>query len=178
MRSGLIDNQLLLHQGVISRFTFNNVLGIALRLEAFEWAENFVQTYTPHLRPSFREATRHFSRARLAFARKEYQSCLRHLQGAGYDDLFNQMAAKILALKVYFHLEEFDVLEHQIKSMNMFLRRHKNIGYHYKNWRNILKYMAKLITLNPHDRKAVRLLRERIAEESVLTEKPWLLAQL
>ena len=62
--------------------------------------------------------------------------------------------------------------------MKAFLRRKEIIGYHRRNYRNIIRYTIKLLHLNPHDKAAAQQLRDKIGAEAVLTEKAWLLAQL
>ena len=52
------------------------------------------------------------------------------------------------------------------------------MGYHKKNYLNIVQFTKKLLSTNLYDSKEKENLRKRIEEEEVLTEKKWLLERL
>ena len=81
-------------------------------------------------------------------------------------------------MKVYFETGEFDLLDAHLKTMRMFIRRNKRMGYHHRNWQNIVRFTQKLMELNPFDQQEREVLRQAIEQEEVLTEREWLLGQL
>lgn len=176
-RRGL-DDDLLLEAGKLSRFTYNNVTGIALRLAELDWAETFVEQYRDELDPDYREATYNLNAARLAYARRDFDRALRHLQQADYRDLINNLVAKTLQLKIYYESGEYDLLDAHLRTMRSFLRRQRRLGYHQRNYLNIVRLTRKLLTSNPYDRQARAQLRAEIEGAEPLTEKGWLLEQL
>ncbi len=173
-----IEATLLLEGGKLSRFTFNNIVGIGLRLEELDWVENFMQQYRDALPAAYREVTFRLNAARLAYARRDFDRALRDLQRADYSDLINNMVAKTLQLKIYYENEEFDLLEAHLRTMRAYLRRQRRMSYHQRNYLNIVRFTQKLITTNPFDREARAKLKEEIKHTEPLTEKEWLLAQL
>ena len=174
-RSGL-ETELLVEDGKLSRFTYNNVVGLSIRIpDVWEWVEWFVEAYRDHLEPEHRESYFSLSSARLEFARKNYDRALLHLQRADYRDLINNLVAKTLQMKIYFEMEEHGLLESHLRTMRMFIRRKKKLGYHRENWSNIVRYTRKLMELNPFDEEARQVLRSEIKAEEILTEKEWLL---
>ena len=173
-----LDMELLLEQGQISRFTYNNIVAIALNRGDLEWVDGFIKTYSDHLNETYREATYHLNLSRLAFAKKDFKDALSHLQKTDHDDLISHMTAKILQMKIYYELREFDSLDYLIQSLRIFIQRKKRIGYHYHLWRNILKYTQKLSRVNPYDKAAINRLKTQIREEALLPEREWLLAKL
>ncbi len=173
-----LENDLLMEKGHLSRFTYNNIVGIAIRAGEWQWAEAFVHQYQPHLKAEYRDVTFHLCAARLAFARKAYDQALQHLQKADYRDLINNMVGKILQLKIYYELQEFDLLHTHLKTTYTFVRRNKKISYHLRNYHNILQLTGKLLKLNPYDKAAKGQLHEQILEKDPLTEKDWLLEKL
>ena len=173
-----LETEVLLENGDLSRFTYNNAIGIALRLQEFDWAERFLHHYRPYLEAGQEEAAFSLNAARLAFARRQYGQVLAHLQRADYRDLINNMVAKTLQMKAYYELEEFDLLEAHLRSMRAFLRRKRHIGYHQQNFLNIIRYTQKLLALNPMDREAGKALEESIRNAEPLTEKEWLLEKV
>ncbi|MCO6489803.1 MAG: hypothetical protein J5I98_15410 [Phaeodactylibacter sp.] len=172
-----LETEVLLENGALSRFTYNNAIGIALRLQEYGWAERFLNHYRPYLEASQQEAAYSLNAARLAFARRQYGQVLAHLQRADYRDLINNMVAKTLQMKAYCELEEFDLLEAHLRTMRAFLRRKRHIGYHQQNYLNIIRYTQKLLALNPMDKEAAKALEEEIRNAEPLTEKGWLLGK-
>ncbi|MCB0519706.1 MAG: hypothetical protein H6577_08820 [Lewinellaceae bacterium] len=174
-----LKTELLLENGLLSRFAYNNIVGIALRLEQeWDWAGWFVGHYKDYLEPAQREATFSLNAARIAYARQRYDDALLHLQRADYKDLINSMVAKVLQLKIYFEKGELELLDAHLRTMRMFVRRNKRMGYHHRNWQNIVHFTQKLVELNPFDQQQRAALKTAIEKEEVLTEKEWLLGQL
>ncbi|MBI1224683.1 MAG: hypothetical protein GC192_05565 [Bacteroidetes bacterium] len=174
-----LKTEMLLEDGQLSRFAYNNITGIAMRLpDEWAWAEQFVTNYRTYLEPAAQEAAYSLNMARLAFAKKRYDDALAYLQLADYKDFINGMAARILQLKIYFEKREIELLDAHLRTLRMFIRRKKRMGYHYQNWLNIVHFTQKLMEMNPFDEEQRLALRAAVAAETILTEKEWLLAQL
>ncbi|MEI6411853.1 MAG: hypothetical protein WCR52_20850 [Bacteroidota bacterium] len=173
-----LERDLLLENNLLSRFAFNNITAIALRVGELNWAEDFIHRYKPRLERSFREATADLNLARVAYARKDYGKALQHLQRADYKDLMNNLTAKTLQLKIYYETDEFDLLESHLDSMKTFIRRHTAIGYHRTNYSRIVYYTRRLMQLNRFDAAAKAGLKDQLAGEEGLTEKGWFLEML
>ena len=173
-----LEEVVLLEKEKLSRFSYNNIVGISLRLGDLKWASWFVETYKNNLDASYRDVTYSLSAARLAFELKDFDKALSRLQTADYNDLINSMVAKVLLLKIYYKTNETDLLYSHLKTMKMFIQRNKKMGYHYENWSNIVRYTQRLMELNFFDKKAIQDLRCLIEKEEILTEKRWLLSQL
>lgn len=175
---GALTRELLLENGVLSRFAFNNIVAISLRVGDVAWAEDFILKYKNLLERQYREATAGLNLARVAYARKDFATALSHLQRADYKDLMNNLTAKTLQLKIYYETDAYDLLASHLSSMKNFIRRHTAIGYHRTNYSRVVHFTQKLMEINLKDAKAVGLLREQIAAEKILTEKEWLLEML
>ena len=116
--------------------------------------------------------------ARLFFEKDEYQQVIQLLNAMKIDELTVQLDVKVILLKTYYELEEWNVLFSLIDSFKIFLRRKKGLGYHKDNYTNIIKYVKQLNNLNHYDKEAVKKLKEQIAETHLLTEKKWLLEKI
>lgn len=173
-----LENNLLLEHGVFLRHSFNNIVGIALRLDDFAWTETFVKDYKNALPEQYRTTVFHLNSARLNYAQKNYDEALLHLQKSDYRDILDNMVAKILQMKIYYETEQFDLLDSHLNTLKMYIRRNKKISYHYENWRNIIQYMQKITEVNPFDKEAKSKLEIAIKKEDILTERTWLLKQL
>lgn len=176
-KQGLTDG-LLFESGKLSRFAFNNIVGIALRIDNTNWVEHFIQSHEHRLPEAYRHTTFNLNMARLAFVRKHFKQALRHLLQVESEDLGNDMTAKILQAKIYYELDEMKTLESLLQSTLVHINRKKKIGYHHQLWKNIIHYIQKIMSVNPYDKKAISALKNEIQREEILTEKEWLLEKL
>lgn len=173
-----LESELLLEGGRISRFTYNNATGIALRLKDWPWADWLVHSYRDRLDPAHRDATYCLNAARLHYAQQHFREAMLLLQKADYKDVIHNLTARTLQLKIYFELQEYDLLDAHLKNMYTYLRRNKLIGYHQHNYLNIAKWTQRIMTANLNDPLEKEKIRRGIVQEEPLTEKHWLLQQL
>jgi hypothetical protein len=94
-----------------------------------------------------------------------------------YDDVLQNLAAKVMLCKIYYLLDESDALENQLDSIQIYIRRKKVLGYHKDNYQAIVRFMRRLVALNPNDPAQKYALRQQIAAAAVLTEREWLMKQ-
>ncbi len=176
-QSGL-DNKVFLENNILSRWTYNNIIIAGLKLEAFDWVEKFIYDYKTYLQTQHQESSFSFNLAKFYFEKGDYQAAMPLLMKMEYDDFFHNMVAKTTLAKIYFELKELDALENLLNSMKVYIQRQRIIGYHKENYRNILRFMKKLMYLNFGDADKINELKERIRSTKVLTEKNWFLAKL
>lgn len=167
----------LIGNGVLSRFTYHNIVASGLRCGELDWVENFIHGYNQYLERQYRESSLSFNLARLEYARHRFDSVLTLLQKANYNDPLLHLAAKTLLLKTYFVLDEYDLLHSHLDAMRNYIHRKKVLGYHRKNYLNIIRFTERLLQ-HSHDSRKRKALRAEIEREQVLTEKEWLLEQL
>ena len=176
-KEGMAES-ILIENNLISRFAFNNMVAMALLLKEFDWIDEFIKTSADKLETTFREQTVSFNFARLEFAKKNYGKALVHLQSAEYNDLVNILISKMLLVKIYFELEEFDSLSFQLDSFQQFIRRREVSDYHRTNFLNIIRFVKKIMALPTFDKTEKRKLKKEIEEEKILTERAWLMEKI
>ncbi len=175
-KDGLIKGHLL-DNGVLSHFTYYNIVAAGLHTREYEWVEAFIPRYRNSLERSYRDSAFSFNLARLKFARKAYNEALELLQHSNYHEPLLNMAAKTMAIKIYYALGEHEVLSAHLEAFIKYIRRKPGLGYHRNNYLVLARYTQKLISLNWNDKSEVQALRQRIESEPVLTEREWLLEQ-
>ncbi len=175
---GAMSRKLLLENGQISRFAFNNIIAIALRVGELDWVEHFILEHKNLLERQWREATASLGLARVAYARRDFKTALLNLQRSDYKDLINNLTAKTLQLKIFYEAGEYELLENHLKGMKNYIRRHTSIGYHRTNYGLIVAYTQQLMGLDFKKREAMEALRAAIVGEEILTEKEWFLEML
>ncbi|MBP6827567.1 MAG: hypothetical protein KA165_13480 [Saprospiraceae bacterium] len=169
---------LLLENGLLSHFAYNNITAIAIKVGDADWAEGFIHEYAPFLEKKHSEPSFHLNLARVEYKRRNLKSALLHLQQADYKDLINNLIAKTLQLKIYYETSEFDALDAHLQSMQTFIHRQRVIGYHKTNYLNMIRFTRRLMQQHPDGRAARETLRQQIETEPVLTEKEWFLEQI
>lgn len=165
-----------LTDGSLSRYTYQNAATIGLVMHELEWVEGFVHEYRSALKEEHRESLFNFNLARLEYQRRDLGKALQLLQKAEYKDLMLSLAAKTLQLKIFFELQEFDLLESHLQAIRAFIRRKKVMGYHRENYLNTVHFTQKLLETNLFDKEERAVLRREIEETKAVAEKEWLLA--
>ncbi|PHI19910.1 hypothetical protein CEQ90_10180 [Lewinellaceae bacterium SD302] len=162
-------------RGRIGIFTFNNIVGVALKLGEVGWADEFLEANASRLPQEKREEVVSLNRARLAYEKSDYDATLSFLQTADYQDFIHHFTARLLQLKIFFERDDFNLLTSHLRSTKSLLGRRKNIGYHQRNYRNIFRLAEKIVRIPPGDREVAGQLKAQIMATDPCTEKEWLL---
>ncbi|MFN0214974.1 MAG: hypothetical protein ACKVT2_12025 [Saprospiraceae bacterium] len=168
-----------LENGIFSRFSYKNIVAIGLKLKESIWIEQFLQSYTPLLSPEFREHYARFCLAKLCYQKHDYNQVQTLLHELAFDDVFLDLDARVLLLKIYFETAEWRLLEGFLTSFERFVSRKKMLAYHAPNYRNIIQFTAKLMWWKCGKRtfseEELDELRQQISAAKPLTEREWLL---
>ncbi|HFA49501.1 MAG TPA: hypothetical protein ENJ95_10855 [Bacteroidetes bacterium] len=170
-----LERGYFLNNGLLSRFTYRNVVTTCLALKAFDWLEQFLLEYKSKLEKPFRESAYNFNLARLEFERKEYGSALQLLQKSEFKDLLLNLSAKAIILKIFYETGEYGALDSHLDAMQRFIRRKKIIGYHRENYLKTILFVRKLMEV--YEKKELAGLKEEIKGAKSVAEKGWLLEQ-
>jgi len=173
-----IEKNIFIANNLLSRWTFTNTVGVALKLKEFKWAENFIANYNQYLEEKYRESFLYFNYAMFYYEKGNYTKVLEVIQKYEFTDMLVNLNAKIILVKVYYELDEIKVLESFLESMRAYIQRKKVIGYQKIVYKNMLKYTKKLLKVNPYSKAQKEKLKLEIEAAKPLTEKAWLLKQL
>lgn len=173
-----LDYNILIKDNVLSRFTYKNIVTAALRLKEIHWTKQFLKQYTPYLNSKYQKNYHHFASAKLLYTKGDYDETMRLLFQVEYDDLFLNLDAKMILLKIYYEQGSTDALESLLNSFYIYLQRKEIMGYHQSNYKNIIKFTRKLLYLATYDKDNLKKIQEQIEQASPLTEKSWLLEQI
>ncbi len=172
------SRDVIAENNLLTRATYLNIITIGLRLQEYAWIENFINEHTQQLEEDIRENTENFSRARLSYELKDYETAMRLLVIVDLKHPVYNLLAKTLLLKIYYELDEYDAMESQLDSMTTYIRRKKIAELRQDNFNNIVRFVRQLSRIPHGDRTKLAKLRDRIEATSPLTEKKWLLEQL
>ncbi|MEL6968952.1 MAG: hypothetical protein AAFZ63_08700 [Bacteroidota bacterium] len=173
-----LKSKVLLHNETISNFTYTNIVAKAIVCKDFDWAMQFIESYRSLLEPQHQESSFFYNMAWLKYEQQAYDEALGLLNQINISDLLLNIAAKTIALKIYYELGEFDLLYSHMEAMQAFLRRKKMMAYHKESYANTIKYLKKVLDL-PLGERAKRLqLKAEVDGIRAIAEKKWLLKQL
>ncbi len=173
-----LELDIYIESGVIPRFMYKNIVTAGLIERDFDWVEAFIYNYKDKLEEKYREATFVFNLANMHYYKLEYRKAMELLREVVFDDILTDLAARRVLLKIYYELNEFEVLGSFLDALKNFLYRHKEINYHKQNYLNLVKFTRRLINVNPYDKDAVKKLKSEIEQEPKLHEKNWLGVQV
>jgi hypothetical protein len=176
-RNGL-ERGIFTQNGVLSRFTFRNAVALGLMLKELDWVADFLPKFRDFLEPIYRKSTHDFSLARLEYARGNFAAALVLLQHAEYEDLLATLSAKTLVVKILYETDAHDSLFSHLDSMRIFIKRHKELGYHRENYLNLIRFTQRLAALSLSDKSAARQFLADVEATKKMTEKDWLLGKV
>lgn len=173
-----IERRLLLDNGYLSRYTYNNALLIAIALEEWEQAESLLVTYRDWLPPKDRNSAWQYNSAVFYFRKKDYaraQEILRHVE---FRDVFYNMDARRMLARIYFENGETDALDSLLDSFATYLQRKRaSLGYHKELNMNFIRFLKKITRCLPGDDESRQTLRDKILQTNYVAEREWLLGQ-
>lgn len=163
--------------GEISRFSYKNLVSLSTRLQEFDYARSFIEQYSPQLPKIYRRTYRAYALGKWYFAQKQYSealAALRDVQEA--DDLFLALDVRVMLAKIYYGLKEWALMESFLMSFKTFVQRKKRLmGYHFENYKTIIRCSLSLLQLPADDKRRRRRLQRKIQRARLLTERAWLL---
>lgn len=172
----LLEKELIYENGYIIPSTFKNIVTVGLRLEEYEWVENFLYSYKEKLAPKYRENAFIYNLAWLHFFKGEYKKTLRLLNNVEYMDVYYILDSKILLLKTYYELEEVDAFYSLIDSFYVYLRRNELISDYQKTiCLNFVKFVKKLMRIKLGDKAAAEKLLQELNENQQVASISWLI---
>lgn len=171
-----VDNQVLLEDGQLSPWTFKNMVKLGLGLGRYDWVEDFVTHYSEKLDKSKRTDAYHFNLADLNYHRKNYDLALQHLNQVEFSDIHYHLGVKVMLLKIYYESREDDAFQSLVSTFKIFLHRNKNVPGEVKE--PYLNFVNLLHELYKSGKEKHDMLRKKVQETRMLTDRSWLLQQL
>lgn len=176
-KSGL-EAEVFLNNGILSRWTYNNIAVIGLKLKEYVWVKGFITTFAEKLPEDIREGSRNLNMAYFYYETHDFEQAMQLLLQTEHDDVLHNMFGKMLLAKMYYEQSEFGVLDNLLLSFKAYITRKKGLGYHKINYLNFIKYTKKLMTVNFYDKEALEKFSAQIKDEQYLVERQWLLDRI
>ena len=170
-----LENDILLENGQLPKYTFINILNLAQLLGEHGWSRDFLERGHALLPPDERENTYRYGLAGYHFRRSEYEPVLSLLREVEFSDVFIHLDARKMLLRSYYELGEWPALASLLDSFSAYLRRQKALGYHRDSYLNLVKFSQKLIKTMGRRPGVRKRLAARIQATEAVAEREWLL---
>lgn len=177
-RRGL-ETGYLMENNQLSRYTFGNAVGAALRNKEFAWAEHFIEDFRKFLLEKEEDSIVNFNLSRLYFEKGDYSKAQQLLTRFEYDDMLFNIIAKTMLLKIYYERGDLDAFESLVESLRIYLQRKEALDPARKaSYKNLVSLMKKLLHLNIYSKQQKEKFRELVMSTNPLSEREWFLKQL
>ena len=182
-----LEKGALLWQGWLSQWDYKNIVSAGLKAGNFAWSEKFIEEYKEKVEPEARENAFTYNLACLHFEQGDYKRALRLLQHVEFIDVFYHLGAKVMLLKSYYELNDFDALNSLCDSFKIYLKRNKTLSKtHYDVNYNLVGFTRRLAELRRKSelipvveaRRKLTELRQKITEKGAVAQLAWLLGKV
>ncbi len=173
-----LESRVLMDNDVISAYNYKNIQMLALKINDYEWAEQFLNSYKKFLPEKERENLYKYNYAIYCFRKQDYTKAIQLLQEVNLKEvLFNLDARRMLA-RIYYDLKEFNALDSYIESSKIYLHRQNDIGYHKEAYTNFFRVVERFLKSDLRSTSVKDKLRQEVTETQMIVERDWLLSIL
>ena len=159
-------------------YAYKNIITIALQNKEFTWAKKFIEEYAVYLPKEERDNAYQYNMANYYYFNSNYKQCLRLLQTVQFTDVYYNLDARCIILKIYFEEKEWNLLHDHCFAFKAFVLRQKDISEHHKKgYLNLIKWTHKLSSA-VFDSKKRKIIAEKIVEQKNIRELKWLMEQI
>lgn len=160
---------------------FYNLFMLAVSLEEFEWAKDYLKKYSVYLEEKFRNNAVHYGNARIYFYEKEFEMALKEISKIkNFAFIHYKPAVKILQMMIYFELKLLPECTDAANSFIQFLRNDKLVHPDYKKvYDRFIKIYLKLVNVESSRKLAglndlsmkVKNMKEMLVSRKWITSK-------
>lgn len=175
----LLKEKIILKDRIISPQNYKNITTVGLHIKEYDWVENFIQTYTSYLPKAHRENALTYNLAKVYFFQKKYDQVIEQLREVEDKNHVYALGGKLILLKTYYELKEYNPLDSLIDSFRIYIRRNKIISREVKQqYLNVLRFVKKLSSTIPGDTKSIDKIKVQIDKCKALADKKWILEKV
>ena len=182
-----LQSGLLFTLGFLQHTDVKNITTLAIRLGRFSWGHEFLEEYSEKIHPRFRKYVYTFSKASLLFEQGELRQAVKLLQEIHFTDVFYDLSARHLLLRMYIQLEDWEGAAYGIQAFDVFIRRNKQIsGQNRQAHQHFVRIYKKLLSWKerqeyesaPANQRRHEKLKTLMASLDPIAQKDWLEAEI
>lgn len=174
-----LSKQLLLKDGQLAPQSYKNIITVGLRVKAFDWVEQFIREYTDKLPEDEQQNALNYNLSNVYFYQKKYSKVIELLQEVEYHSSTYALGSKLLLLRTYYELAEYDALDSLLESFRIYLLRSKQITKDTQmQYAMIIRMIKKLSSINPNNKLKIKELEQKVLASTNNVAKEWLLEKV
>ncbi len=173
-----LEAGILFENGVLPKYTYNNIHMLAQVSGERAWARDFLDDYQESLAPTERDNIYRYNLAVFHFRAGEHKKVLEALRAVEFSEVFINLDVRRMLLKSYYELEEWPALDSLLDSFRAYLRRQKGLGYHRESYLNLIRFAKKMVRSTGKRDGVQRRLAAQIMVAGEVAEREWLLSKL
>jgi hypothetical protein len=169
-----LEKGFLLENGILSPYTYNNIMLIGLGAGETIWVELFLEKFKGALPIKNRESVYQFNLATYFFRTNKLDQAMELLRDSEFQDMLQKLDAQKMLIRIYYEKGEFQALDSLLDTFRTYLYRNTKIGYHRNNYLNLIKIVKKMLSIDLKNVLERKKLLAEIAEMPTLAEREWL----
>lgn len=137
--------------------------------------ESFINEYSVKLNPEHKKAALSYALAQVNFYRKNFAKAVELASSTETDFFQFKFLLKILSLKSYYELNDFESLYYACDSFKHFIGKNKAVGENYKiEFNNFIAVLERLVKLKTGKNEKISFeIKNRLSNKSIASRK-WL----
>lgn len=155
---------------------FRNIVGFAIRIKKYKWADKFIKIYSNKLYPDFKNDLKNISFSRITLSRGQYTETLRYLSKTNPEGRSIKLDYKNLNIMVHYELGNYETVLSMLNSYRSVIRRSGVVTKENKvYYRNFINYTESFIRfMNNRNKTYVDSIINRIKNTDKVANKAWL----
>jgi hypothetical protein len=144
----LLGKKIIFQNGHLTEWDYKNITTVGLRLETYDWTENFINQYKSSLSEAVRENAFIYNLASFYYEKNEYKKSLQSLHEVKFTDTTYHLGAKIIQLKSYYELKETEPFYALTDAFQIYVKRNRQLSDYRKTaYLNLIKITKKIYKL-------------------------------
>lgn len=178
----------LLHEGQwISQWTYKNIVTAGVRLQEFEWTEQFIHQYYQQLSPEERDNAYQYNLAVLYYEKHDIDRAMQLLNRVHFSDPNYYLDARSILLKIYYEHHAFEALISLRDTVKIYLLREKLLSRNQQMlYKNLFAFTLKLYKLRlekgtiDHEKWMTHFnsLKTTVLDNNLIANKAWLMIKV
>lgn len=167
-----------------------NIITIACRVEAFDWASKKLNTYIKYVPINIRSSVFKYNNGIIAFNKKNYEQALTNLMEVRKIDNTHELSLKITQLQCFYEVDTAykTATQQMIDSLKTYIHQNKRLSKRQKNaYANFIRVFNKLYKLKDTPGKrnrrialneALPKIKKQLSQFDLIRNKQWLLSKI
>lgn len=172
--------KMYLVNGYMPPVYYKNLVILALSLNEYNWAKDFISEYKNELPEDSRFNIYNYCMALYEFDMREFDKALELLSRIKFDELYLKYDSKILQLMIYFETGEEESLISSLEAYRHFLSNNKLLPANKKElYTNFYRYFSRIFSAKiKKDRTELGRIKKGITPDIIIFNKDWLIRKI